>query len=256
MIGDTDSIFLSLGEDFISPTPVTYIGDAADTGELDCSMPSYVGMYNVGTLLGCGAFGEVRLGTNKLTDEKVALKFLRKAEIQSMGAAERTSTEIQCLTTLNHRNIIRLFMVGIIKNFMFWRICVLFNSNLSSSLLVLLILCALLACGNTQICCPCIWPHGRRWYVPVSQSERIHCKWRCSVRRWGEEGIYPGVSWDWLRPQASNHPQRFKTRKLAVSVKSICHEICFAECIVLDTWNDTHYIRTYHSVSYSFLETV
>ena len=156
MIGDTDSIFLSLGEDFISPTPVTYIGDAADTGELDCSMPSYVGMYNVGTLLGCGAFGEVRLGTNKLTDEKVALKFLRKAEIQSMGAAERTSTEIQCLTTLNHRNIIRLFMVGIIKNFMFWRICVLFYSNLSSSLLVLLILCALLACGNTQICCPCI----------------------------------------------------------------------------------------------------
>lgn len=112
MIGDTDSIFLSLGEDFISPTPVTYGADAADIGELDCSMPSYVGMYNVGALLGCGAFGEVRLGTNKLTDEKVALKFLRKAEIQSMGAAERTSTEIQCLTTLNHRNIIRLFMVG------------------------------------------------------------------------------------------------------------------------------------------------
>lgn len=74
-------------------------------------MPSYVGMYNVGAILGSGAFGEVRLGTNKLTDEKVALKFLRKADIQSMGAAERTSNETQCLSSLSHRNIIKLFMV-------------------------------------------------------------------------------------------------------------------------------------------------
>ena len=113
MIGDMDSIFLSGGEAFISPAPTTYVLDLAHKRELNehNRMPSYVGMYNVGASLGSGAFGEVRLGTNKLTDEKVALKFLRKADIQSMGAAERTSNETQCLSSLSHRNIIKLFMV-------------------------------------------------------------------------------------------------------------------------------------------------
>jgi serine/threonine protein kinase len=113
MIGDTDSIFLSAGEAFISPSPIAYILDIAHKREINENnrMPAYVGMYNVGEILGSGAFGEVRLGTNKLTDEKVALKFLRKADIQSMGAAERTSNETQCLSSLSHRNIIKLFMV-------------------------------------------------------------------------------------------------------------------------------------------------
>jgi hypothetical protein len=71
-------------------------------------IPAIVGGYVVGKLLGRGAFGEVRVGEHQLTGERVALKFLRKSEILSIGAAERTITEIQCLTALRHQNIIRL----------------------------------------------------------------------------------------------------------------------------------------------------
>jgi serine/threonine protein kinase len=51
-----------------------------------------------------GGLGEVRVGTQQVTRDKVALKFLRKSEIMSIGAAERTATEIQCLTILKHQN--------------------------------------------------------------------------------------------------------------------------------------------------------
>jgi serine/threonine protein kinase len=43
-----------------------------------------------------------------VTQERVALKFLPKSEISDMGAAERTTTEMQCLVALHHPNIIRL----------------------------------------------------------------------------------------------------------------------------------------------------
>jgi serine/threonine protein kinase len=69
-----------------------------------------VGPYSIGELLGRGGFGEVREGTNHLSGETVALKFLKRSEIQSMGAVERTANEIQCLATLKHKNIIGLHM--------------------------------------------------------------------------------------------------------------------------------------------------
>lgn len=50
----------------------------------------------VNEFLGKGGFGEVRVGEHQLTGERVALKFLRKSAIADMGAAERTTTEIQC----------------------------------------------------------------------------------------------------------------------------------------------------------------
>eukprot|EP01034_Spumella_vulgaris_P024383 gene24383-30724_t len=71
-------------------------------------IPPSIGGYKVGDMLGKGGFGEVRHGEHQLTLEKVALKFLRKSDIHSLGAAERTNTEIQCLTALKHTNIIRL----------------------------------------------------------------------------------------------------------------------------------------------------
>ena len=114
MISETDTLFLSNGESFIPPSAVTsncFTSSKTESPKEIRGMPSSVGMYNVGIVLGCGGFGEVRLGINKFTGEKVALKFLKKSEIQSMGAAERTSTEIQCLTSLDHRNIIRLHTV-------------------------------------------------------------------------------------------------------------------------------------------------
>ena len=114
MISETDTLFLSCGESFIPPSTFPMSSLASNNAESTKEyrgVPSSIGIYGVGVVLGCGAFGEVRLGINKFNGEKVALKFLKKSEIQSMGAAERTSTEIQCLTSLDHRNIIRLHTV-------------------------------------------------------------------------------------------------------------------------------------------------
>ncbi len=58
--------------------------------------------------LGRGGFGQVRLERHQLTDERVALKFLPKSEIQDMIAAERTISEMCCLMALQHPNIITL----------------------------------------------------------------------------------------------------------------------------------------------------
>jgi serine/threonine protein kinase len=113
MIKDGDSLFLSNGEPFISPSSIemkeTMTND--EFGRTFCeqySLPSVVGPFLVGELLGKGGFGEVRLGTNKLSGEKIALKFLRKSEMQCINAAARMSTEMQCLSILNHKNIIKM----------------------------------------------------------------------------------------------------------------------------------------------------
>jgi serine/threonine protein kinase len=72
------------------------------------NLPPIIGNYKVSTFLGRGGFGVVRVGKHHLTDEKVALKFINKSDILSIAAAERTMTEIQCLTALKHNNIICL----------------------------------------------------------------------------------------------------------------------------------------------------
>lgn len=112
MIEDNDILFLSAGEDFIIPAD-TINSEFNDNKNENEKLPSIVGGYRVGELLGRGGFGEVRVGEHQLTGDRVALKFLRKSEIHSLGAAERTNTEIQCLTALKHANIIRLQHVNI-----------------------------------------------------------------------------------------------------------------------------------------------
>ncbi len=109
-IEENDMLFFSTGRAFKAPgskdeTQSTGVEDkAGGTG-------SVVGGYKVSTLLGRGGFGEVRLGIHQLTNEKVALKFILKSEMGSLGDVERTTTEIQCLTALNHPSIIKLLRV-------------------------------------------------------------------------------------------------------------------------------------------------
>ncbi len=119
MLEDDGIAFVSNGEPFMSPV-INNSGNGIDAeieagsvSSLDTTIPSIVSGYVVGALLGRGGFGEVRLGTHQLTGDKTALKFLKKSEIISMGAAERTMTEIQCLMALKHNNIIRLFQVSL-----------------------------------------------------------------------------------------------------------------------------------------------
>jgi serine/threonine protein kinase len=114
MIEDDDILFFSDGEDFISPLDDVEDenaegGETKDEGGGSSNLPSSIGGYKVSDFLGKGAFGEVRLGEHPLNDEKVALKFVNKRDILTISAAERTMTEIQCLATLKHPNIITLY---------------------------------------------------------------------------------------------------------------------------------------------------
>lgn len=111
MIVDNDRMFFSQGASFIHLKTKRGSRESNSLLEQISDTLADVGPYTVGELLGRGGFGEVREGTNQLTGEIIALKFLKKSEIMSVGAAERTSTEIQCLSTLNHPNIIRLHVV-------------------------------------------------------------------------------------------------------------------------------------------------
>jgi hypothetical protein len=118
MIEDDDMLFLSSGEDFIPPFDQSSEAEDKVSDNVEGEkLPHNIGGYKTADLLGRGGFGEVRVGEHHITGEKVALKFLRKADIHSLGAAERTNTEIQCLMALKHTNIIRLQQVRSLESF-------------------------------------------------------------------------------------------------------------------------------------------
>ena len=110
LVGEDEILFLSTGADFEAPRPASERSGGIPGGdEGDAShLPFTIGGYHVGNFLGRGGFGEVRIGHQQMSGEEVALKFLSKSSIENMDSAERTTTEIQCLTALRHPNIIRL----------------------------------------------------------------------------------------------------------------------------------------------------
>ena len=110
MIEDNDILFISPYQDFLAPVAPEPNADSPSQSSRRSieNLPNSIGGFIVGKFLGRGGFGEVRQGEHQLTGEKVALKFLRKSDLLTMGAAERTATEIQCLMTMRHTNIIRL----------------------------------------------------------------------------------------------------------------------------------------------------
>ena len=101
MLEDESDVYLSTGGDFIVPLE--------DAEECSDKIPASVAMYNVGEQLGEGGFGVVMLGTNKTNpNEKVALKFLRKEAIKNVETAALLDMEIQCLSLMRHKHILRL----------------------------------------------------------------------------------------------------------------------------------------------------
>lgn len=131
MIEDDDMLFLSSGEEFIPPFDQSVEVDDGDSQKIEGEkVPHSIGGYKTGDLLGRGGFGEVRVGEHHITNEKVALKFLRKSEIHSLNAAERTNLEIQCLMALKHNNIIRLQQV---RAHLFLVVCVRYVTVLNYS---------------------------------------------------------------------------------------------------------------------------
>jgi len=72
--------------------------------------PREIGNYVLGDTLGEGGFARVKLGTNKLTGEKVALKVLAKKNLDTSSTEfKQVKREIDALTILQHPNILRMY---------------------------------------------------------------------------------------------------------------------------------------------------
>lgn len=52
---------------------------------------SSIGNYVLGKTIGVGTFGKVKIGTHKLTKEKVAVKILEKERITEIADIERVA---------------------------------------------------------------------------------------------------------------------------------------------------------------------
>ena len=67
--------------------------------------------FLIGEKLGEGTFGTVRLGTNRQTGEKVAIKILEKSKMTKFEDKARLEREIKILKKIHHPNIVKLFCV-------------------------------------------------------------------------------------------------------------------------------------------------
>jgi serine/threonine protein kinase len=68
---------------------------------------NYIGEYIINQTLGTGTFSKVKLGINKYTKEKVAIKLLDKNKITEKSDLERIFREMSIVKTLNHPNIVK-----------------------------------------------------------------------------------------------------------------------------------------------------
>ena len=68
-----------------------------------------VGHFVVGKTIGKGTFGKVKLGYDKVTGEKVAIKLLEKRRFASAADEIRVARELRILKHVRHPNIIQLY---------------------------------------------------------------------------------------------------------------------------------------------------
>lgn len=61
--------------------------------------------------MGKGTFGLVKIATNTLTNEKVAIKILEKSKIKCQADIDRIKREIKILKMMRHPNIIKLYEI-------------------------------------------------------------------------------------------------------------------------------------------------
>ncbi|CAG9559368.1 unnamed protein product [Danaus chrysippus] len=70
-----------------------------------------IGHYTLGTTLGVGTFGKVKIGEHQLTKHKVAVKILNRQKIKSLDVVGKIRREIQNLKLFRHPHIIKLYQV-------------------------------------------------------------------------------------------------------------------------------------------------
>lgn len=68
-----------------------------------------IGPYRLGSTLGVGTFGKVRLAVHETTGQKVAIKVINKSKMQAMEMLEKIRREISILDCLDHPHITRLY---------------------------------------------------------------------------------------------------------------------------------------------------
>ena len=68
--------------------------------------------YQIKQTIGKGTFSVVKLGINKITKEKVAIKILKKKRITNSSEMSRLEREISILKKLNHINLIRTYKIN------------------------------------------------------------------------------------------------------------------------------------------------
>ena len=67
--------------------------------------------YNIQGIIGRGTFSIVKLGENKLTKKKVAIKIMQKNKIINQEELIRINREIEMLKCLNHPNVIKIYKI-------------------------------------------------------------------------------------------------------------------------------------------------
>ncbi|XP_018819283.1 CBL-interacting serine/threonine-protein kinase 14-like [Juglans regia] len=95
-------------QDSASETPSSSTGDP-DLSSLE--VITLFGKYELGKLLGYGAFAKVYHARNVLTGQSVAIKVVSKRKIVKGGLAENIKREISIMRRLHHPHTVKLFEV-------------------------------------------------------------------------------------------------------------------------------------------------
>ncbi|MCX7719389.1 MAG: serine/threonine protein kinase, partial [Candidatus Sumerlaeaceae bacterium] len=75
-------------------------------------VPSQIGIYRLGRLLGRGGMGEVWLAFDTKLEREVALKVMRRELLANEEAVKRFYREARAVARLNHPNIVQVYSIG------------------------------------------------------------------------------------------------------------------------------------------------
>ncbi|VFQ79503.1 unnamed protein product [Cuscuta campestris] len=92
-------------------TSLVALAAAAGDNAAPDSQSKIFGKYELGKLLGCGAFAKVYHARAVMTGQSVAVKAVSKRKILKGGHAEHVKREISIMRRLRHPHIVRLFEV-------------------------------------------------------------------------------------------------------------------------------------------------
>jgi hypothetical protein len=92
-----------------SPSPLNFINKIDRIRKVQKVSNQITQFYQIGKILGTGAFGKVYLGVHKLTLKKVAIKTIKKEFLENKDNMEKLMREVNILKSLYHPSIIQFF---------------------------------------------------------------------------------------------------------------------------------------------------